>query len=180
MSSNIILRASRSLRKEAARVSSNPTICTSRARAIHCLSKPSAPRASTTLGLSHGPQSRLSARIGSRSSLRWESSSALSKSSSTDPATSSNASSSSQEEIAKMEPRLSLTFTCTAQIPVPDFAGGAGDMETPPTQPCSHRSTHTFTKNAYQKGIVIIACPSCKNRCVCGFAVCPLFFADKS
>ncbi|KAJ9105881.1 hypothetical protein QFC20_004216 [Naganishia adeliensis] len=29
---------------------------------------------------------------------------------------------------------------------------------------CGHRSTHEFTKRSYQKGIVIIQCPSCKNR----------------
>ncbi|EUC59744.1 DNL zinc finger protein [Rhizoctonia solani AG-3 Rhs1AP] len=43
------------------------------------------------------------------------------------------------------EPRLSLTFTCT----VPN---------------CGHRSSHTFTKRAYTKGIVIVQCPGCKNR----------------
>ncbi|KDQ50137.1 hypothetical protein JAAARDRAFT_142443 [Jaapia argillacea MUCL 33604] len=43
------------------------------------------------------------------------------------------------------EPRLSLTFTCT----VPN---------------CSHRSSHFFTKRAYEKGIVIVQCPGCKNR----------------
>jgi len=43
------------------------------------------------------------------------------------------------------EPRLSLTFTCTA--------GG-----------CGHRSSHQFTKRAYENGLVIIQCPSCKNR----------------
>lgn len=48
------------------------------------------------------------------------------------------------EEVS--EPRLSLTFTCT----VPD---------------CSERSTHEFTKRAYQRGIVLVTCPKCKNRC---------------
>ncbi|CAE7056729.1 unnamed protein product [Rhizoctonia solani] len=43
------------------------------------------------------------------------------------------------------EPRLSLTFTCT----VPN---------------CGHRSSHTFTKRAYTKGIVLVQCPGCKNR----------------
>jgi len=43
------------------------------------------------------------------------------------------------------EPRLSLTFTCTA-----------GN--------CSTRSTHQFTKRAYEKGIVLIECPGCKTR----------------
>ena len=39
----------------------------------------------------------------------------------------------------------SMTMTCTANE-------------------CGHRSTHEFTKRSYQKGIVIIQCPSCKNR----------------
>ncbi|QRW17154.1 hypothetical protein RhiXN_05156 [Rhizoctonia solani] len=43
------------------------------------------------------------------------------------------------------EPRLSLTFTCTVAN-------------------CGHRSSHTFTKRAYTKGIVIVQCPGCKNR----------------
>jgi len=43
------------------------------------------------------------------------------------------------------EPRLSLTFTCTASD-------------------CNHRSTHQFTKAAYERGIVLIECPKCKNR----------------
>jgi protein import protein ZIM17 len=44
-----------------------------------------------------------------------------------------------------LEPRLSLTFTCTA----PD---------------CSTRSSHTFTKRAYERGVVLVQCPGCKNR----------------
>lgn len=43
------------------------------------------------------------------------------------------------------EPRLSLTFTCS----VPD---------------CSHRSTHEFSKASYEKGVVLVQCPNCKNR----------------
>ncbi|KAB5589763.1 DNL-type zinc finger protein [Ceratobasidium theobromae] len=43
------------------------------------------------------------------------------------------------------EPRLSLTFTCTVEG-------------------CGHRSSHTFTKRAYTRGIVIVQCPGCKNR----------------
>jgi mitochondrial protein import protein ZIM17 len=45
----------------------------------------------------------------------------------------------------QLEPKLSLTFTCT----VPD---------------CGERSTHQFTKRAYQKGVVLVQCPGCKNR----------------
>ncbi|KAH9026350.1 DNL zinc finger-domain-containing protein [Lactarius pseudohatsudake] len=43
------------------------------------------------------------------------------------------------------EPRLSLTFTCTAAN-------------------CNTRSTHQFTKRSYEKGIVLIECPGCKTR----------------
>ncbi|KAG8215055.1 DNL zinc finger-domain-containing protein [Butyriboletus roseoflavus] len=43
------------------------------------------------------------------------------------------------------EPRLAIAFTCTADG-------------------CNHRSAHTFTKRAYERGIVLIQCPSCKNR----------------
>lgn len=40
---------------------------------------------------------------------------------------------------------MAIAFTCTA-----------GD--------CGHRQSHTFTKRAYTKGIVIVTCESCKNR----------------
>ncbi|KAI0698382.1 DNL zinc finger-domain-containing protein [Cytidiella melzeri] len=43
------------------------------------------------------------------------------------------------------EPRLSLTFTCTVSE-------------------CDTRSTHEFTKRSYERGIVIVQCPGCKNR----------------
>ncbi|OBZ73522.1 Uncharacterized protein C24H6.02c [Grifola frondosa] len=43
------------------------------------------------------------------------------------------------------QPRLSLTFTCT----VTD---------------CSTRSTHEFARRSYERGIVIVQCPGCKNR----------------
>ena len=47
----------------------------------------------------------------------------------------------------------SITMTCTAND-------------------CNHRSTHEFTKKSYQKGIVIIQCPSCKER------YAPIFHID--
>ena len=53
----------------------------------------------------------------------------------------------SNEQVDPQEPRLSLTFTCT----VTD---------------CNERSTHQFTKRAYERGIVLVECPKCKNRCV--------------
>ncbi|KAI8985781.1 DNL zinc finger-domain-containing protein [Trametes punicea] len=43
------------------------------------------------------------------------------------------------------EPRMSLTFTCTVEA-------------------CHTRSTHQFTRRSYEKGIVIVQCPGCKNR----------------
>ncbi|KAM0786646.1 hypothetical protein ACM66B_002095 [Microbotryomycetes sp. NB124-2] len=32
------------------------------------------------------------------------------------------------------------------------------------TRPCQHRSTHEFSKRSYEKGIVLVECPACKNR----------------
>jgi protein import protein ZIM17 len=48
-------------------------------------------------------------------------------------------------ETGDLEPRLSLAFTCT----VAD---------------CGTRSSHTFTRRSYEKGIVIVQCPGCRNR----------------
>ncbi|KAJ3756195.1 DNL zinc finger-domain-containing protein [Lentinula raphanica] len=45
----------------------------------------------------------------------------------------------------KMEPRMSITFTCT----VPE---------------CGTRSTHEFAKRSYERGIVLVECPGCHNR----------------
>ncbi|KAJ9096394.1 hypothetical protein QFC21_005216 [Naganishia friedmannii] len=50
-----------------------------------------------------------------------------------------------EPNVVAIEPRLSMTMTCTADD-------------------CGHRSTHEFTKRSYQRGIVIIQCPGCKNR----------------
>jgi len=74
-----------------------------------------------------------------------------------------SSSSSTTEAVDPQEPRLSLTFTCTAPI-TPHDASTSSPEPSEVTEPCSHRSTHTFTKRAYQNGIVIISCPSCKNR----------------
>ena len=68
------------------------------------------------------------------------------------------------QQLGKIEPRLSavsllkwqntkvwsyrsMTFTCTANR-------------------CGHRSTHEFSRRSYQKGIVLVQCPNCKNRYV--------------
>ncbi|PPR06161.1 hypothetical protein CVT24_000708 [Panaeolus cyanescens] len=51
----------------------------------------------------------------------------------------------SQQLPGRIDPRLSITFTCT----VPD---------------CNERSTHEFSKRSYERGIVLVQCPKCKNR----------------
>lgn len=50
-----------------------------------------------------------------------------------------------RNDINNQEPQLQMTFTCTAND-------------------CNHRSQHTFSRRSYQSGIVILTCPSCKNR----------------
>ncbi|KAJ7483292.1 DNL zinc finger-domain-containing protein [Mycena latifolia] len=42
-------------------------------------------------------------------------------------------------------PKLSMTFTCTADG-------------------CGERSTHEFSRQAYQSGLVLVQCPGCHNR----------------
>ncbi|WVW85619.1 hypothetical protein I302_107657 [Kwoniella bestiolae CBS 10118] len=51
----------------------------------------------------------------------------------------------SKQKIGQIEPRLQMTFTCTAND-------------------CGHRSTHEFSKRAYTKGLVLVQCPECKSR----------------
>ena len=50
---------------------------------------------------------------------------------------------SSEPYRADRAPSYQLTFTC---------------------KPCSHRSSHTISKQGYHNGTVLITCPSCKNR----------------
>jgi mitochondrial protein import protein ZIM17 len=47
----------------------------------------------------------------------------------------------------QIEQKLQITFTCTVED-------------------CGDRSSHEFTRRSYEKGIVIVQCPGCKNRCV--------------
>ncbi|BEJ13069.1 hypothetical protein CspHIS471_0302430 [Cutaneotrichosporon sp. HIS471] len=56
-----------------------------------------------------------------------------------------------KQPIGKIEPRLSLTFTCQA-----------GPEKGNPV--CGHRSTHEFKRHSYDKGVVLIQCPECKAR----------------
>ncbi|ODV91471.1 hypothetical protein CANCADRAFT_22309 [Tortispora caseinolytica NRRL Y-17796] len=42
-----------------------------------------------------------------------------------------------------MQPKYQLTMTC---------------------KPCSHRSSHEFSKQAYHHGTVLVKCPKCQNR----------------
>lgn len=53
--------------------------------------------------------------------------------------------------IGQVDPRLQLTFTCTA-----------GPERQQPE--CGERSTHEFSKNSYENGIVLVQCPKCKAR----------------
>lgn len=73
--------------------------------------------------------------------------------------------------IGKIQRRLQITFTCTAPAPTPSHADEPVTMlassSTDPTI-CGHRSTHEFSKTAYEKGIVLVECPSCKNRHLIG------------
>ena len=57
--------------------------------------------------------------------------------------------SSPSQPIGKIERRLSITFTCT----VPD---------------CGHRSSHEFSRLAYERGIVLCQCPACMTRHLIG------------
>jgi hypothetical protein len=57
----------------------------------------------------------------------------------------------------RITPRLQLTMTCTAPVSV-------SEAEEP--SQCRHRSTHEFSRHAYEKGIVLVQCPECKTRSV--------------
>lgn len=62
--------------------------------------------------------------------------------------------------IGRINRRLQITFTCTASI--------HSDTETEEASVCGHRSTHEFSRRSYEKGIVLIECPGCKNRHLIG------------
>lgn len=57
--------------------------------------------------------------------------------------------STASQPIGRIQRRLSITFTCT----VPD---------------CGERSSHEFSRQAYEKGIVLVQCPKCDSRHLIG------------
>lgn len=69
--------------------------------------------------------------------------------------------------IGRINRRLQITFTCTADVPILEGTVVLEDEEQE-TRPCSHRSTHEFSRVSYEKGIVLIECPGCKNRHLIG------------
>lgn len=71
--------------------------------------------------------------------------------------------------IGKINRRLQITFTCTADIPLNEII----EIENEETKPCGHRSTHEFSRVSYEKGIVLIECPGCKNRHLIGSSFLP-------
>ena len=79
----------------------------------------------------------------------------------------------SRTPIGKIERRLQITFTCTAAVPTLSSTSNsveakAGNDQT--TTLCHHRSTHEFSRRSYEHGIVLVECPSCKNRHLIGEA----------
>ncbi|KAJ7708979.1 DNL zinc finger-domain-containing protein [Mycena rosella] len=60
-------------------------------------------------------------------------------------ASSELATTSSQSLPETIVPKLSMTFTCTADD-------------------CGERSTHEFSRQAYTSGLVLVQCPGCLNR----------------
>ncbi|KII92792.1 hypothetical protein PLICRDRAFT_89327 [Plicaturopsis crispa FD-325 SS-3] len=89
-----------------------------------------------------------SSRVGTeplRPNARSSSTSASPTPESTPSTSVSTSSDSAPLEPPPDEPRLSFTMTCTATG-------------------CTTRSSHTFTKRAYQTGVVLVQCPGCSNR----------------
>lgn len=48
-----------------------------------------------------------------------------------------------RQSVGKQEPRMAMVFTCKV---------------------CSSRQTKTFSRTAYEKGVVIVQCEGCSNR----------------
>lgn len=54
--------------------------------------------------------------------------------------------------------RLRIVFTCTAP------ASTSTDSPDDAAATCGHRSSHEFSRNSYENGVVIVQCPQCNNR----------------
>lgn len=54
--------------------------------------------------------------------------------------------------------------TSTTQIPIGKFDKPPQMMIAFTCKKCDTRSSHTFSKQAYDSGLVLIQCPGCKNR----------------
>jgi hypothetical protein len=62
-----------------------------------------------------------------------------------------------EKEIDFTQKELIMAFTCTAKLPPPSTDSTELKM-------CNTRAVKAFSKAAYEKGVVIVQCPSCKNR----------------
>jgi hypothetical protein len=85
---------------------------------------------------------------------------------------------SKSQPIGRIEPRLYVSLPSTSlevAVMCHRIADDRSITMTCTANDCGHRSTHEFTKRSYQKGIVIIQCPSCKER-----SVFPHFSIDKA
>ncbi|GAA5841026.1 hypothetical protein JCM11251_006787 [Rhodosporidiobolus azoricus] len=67
-------------------------------------------------------------------------------------------------QIDPLDRRLQITFTCTAPVPVVKPPEGEQAPEGAEARPCGERSSHEFSRRSYEKGVVLVQCPSCNNR----------------
>lgn len=84
-----------------------------------------------------------------------------------------------QHKLGQLDRRLQITFTCTAPLSSSEKLAlersKDGEHEAAPVAQegdeavaCGHRSTHEFSRRSYEKGIVLVECPSCKRRHLIG------------
>ncbi|SCV74988.1 BQ2448_8017 [Microbotryum intermedium] len=83
-----------------------------------------------------------------------------------------------QTPIGQIQRRLQITFTCTAPVPLSEPVQAQPEAQVQAKAQllatetkfgvCSHRSSHEFSRQAYEKGLVLIECPACKNRHLIG------------
>ncbi|KAL0572424.1 hypothetical protein V5O48_009542 [Marasmius crinis-equi] len=93
----------------------------------------------------HGVERRFYSDSTRPPSSNAEPSSSIELGAGADKATASAGLTNSQALPNSIEPKLSMTFTCTVEG-------------------CGTRSSHEFTKRSYEKGIVLVQCPGCHNR----------------